>query len=395
MASLSRQCNPRANVFLMVNLGCEMLYVIDQRLKAQQICDEKSTQVIHDVTVVLLEPKFIDSLIVGSTHKNSQLLTVDHCKFMLNDIATSSIMRLDKSSMDKLWNLMTMIYKWQLFNSKHPQHLLDITFRHLDAISQLRPDAKRTMLVDFTKNVLLDFWNDLTEDTQWGVYHTNKAWLQCFNTKISLLIRLGFQTLDGHFVRALEASYYKEFVDTIGENVYAKSVEVAEHQQRHDSAGATRQRVGQLAELLNFSQTDSEELQPIDANSFQKQFEQNLQQCNILFFDLDVNETSTTNTTNTTTTTSENKHAQKGENETDNSEEGKGNGDGNGDGAKANPVGSAQILPDSSSTTLATKRRAQGEFVQLPAVYSRNADGGRAGALSLNRDLLDLYSKIL
>uniref|UniRef100_A0A0K8U7X1 Protein OSCP1 n=1 Tax=Bactrocera latifrons TaxID=174628 RepID=A0A0K8U7X1_BACLA len=383
MASLSQQCNPRANVFLMVNLGCEMLYVIDQRLKAQQICEEKSTQVIHDVTVVLLEPKFLDSLIVGSTHHNSQLLTVDHCKYMLNDIATSSIMRLDKSSMDKLWNLMTMIYKWQLFNSKHPQNLLDITFRHLDAICRLRPDAQRTMLVDFTKNVLLDFWNVLSDDGQWGVYQTNKAWLQCFNTKISLLIRLGFQNLDGTFVRAMEASYYKEFVDSIGENVYVKSVEIAEAQRQENCSSTratTKQHADPLAELFNLPQSDSEDLQPIDANNFQKQFEQNLQQCNILFFDLDVNEATTT-ISKGGDDTKEELYAIEKDLETENDFVG--------------AFGNSEILPDSSTILSTTKRRAQGEFVQLPATYNRNADAGRAGALGLNRDLLDLYSQIL
>lgn len=32
------------NAFLVINLGCEMLYVIDQRLKAQCITVEKSGQ---------------------------------------------------------------------------------------------------------------------------------------------------------------------------------------------------------------------------------------------------------------------------------------------------------------------------------------------------------------
>lgn len=34
----------RTNVFLIINLGCEMLYVIDQRLKAQNIILTKSAQ---------------------------------------------------------------------------------------------------------------------------------------------------------------------------------------------------------------------------------------------------------------------------------------------------------------------------------------------------------------
>lgn len=34
----------QTNVFLIINLGCEMLYVIDQRLKAQCITLDKSAQ---------------------------------------------------------------------------------------------------------------------------------------------------------------------------------------------------------------------------------------------------------------------------------------------------------------------------------------------------------------
>lgn len=33
-----------SNIFLILNLGCEMLYVIDQRLQAQSVGLEKSTQ---------------------------------------------------------------------------------------------------------------------------------------------------------------------------------------------------------------------------------------------------------------------------------------------------------------------------------------------------------------
>lgn len=31
-----------SNIFLLVNLGCEMLYIIDQRLIAQEIAKDKS-----------------------------------------------------------------------------------------------------------------------------------------------------------------------------------------------------------------------------------------------------------------------------------------------------------------------------------------------------------------
>ncbi|XP_016958689.1 protein OSCP1 [Drosophila biarmipes] len=269
--------NPRANVFILVNLGCEMLYVIDQRLKAQQIAQDKSVQVIHDVTTVLLEPKFIDSLLNGSKSNSAQLLTAEHCKFMLNDIATCSLMRLDEQSMSKLWNLMTMVYKWQLFVSRHQHHLLEITFRHLDAVYRLYPDAKRHMLIDFTKNTLLDFWNACGEEAQLSIYQTNRAWLQCFNTKISLLIRMGFQAMDGTFFKEVDQEYFTEYVQSAGDNIYAKSAEQRERPQREPNS------MDQLAAQLNIGPPQGEDLQPINARQFQQQFEQTFN--NVLFDD--------------------------------------------------------------------------------------------------------------
>ncbi|KAM8711214.1 hypothetical protein ACLKA7_000364 [Drosophila subpalustris] len=280
--STQRASNPRANVFLLVNLGCEALFVIDQRLKAQEIALDKSVQVIHDVTSVLLEPKFMESLINGSVHSNAQLLTAEHCKFMLNDIATCSLMRLDETSMDKLWNLMTMVYKWQLFVSRHQHNLLDITFRHLDAVNKMYPDAKRHMLIDFSKNTLLDFWNSCGEEQQLSIYRTNKAWLECFNTKISLLIRLGFQAMDGSFINALDQSHYLDYVKCIGDNIYTKSSE----QQKERERDREPNRIDQLAAQLNINQ--GEDLQPIDAVQFQKQFEQTFS--HTLFPELDNNQ---------------------------------------------------------------------------------------------------------
>ncbi|KAH8336671.1 hypothetical protein KR059_000780 [Drosophila kikkawai] len=252
-----------------------MLYVIDQRLKAQQIAQDKSIQVIHDVTTVLLEPKFIDSLLNGSKHNNAQLLTSEHCKFMLNDIATCSLMRLDEQSMAKLWNLMTVVYKWQLFVSRHQHHLLEITFRHLDAVNRLYPDARRHMLIDFTKNTLLDFWNACGEEAQLSIYQTNRAWLQCFNTKISLLIRLGFQAMDGSFIKEVDQEYFPDFVQTAGDNIYVKSAEQQQQRDRERQREREPNSMDQLAAQLNInSSSGGEDLQPINARQFQQQFEQ-------------------------------------------------------------------------------------------------------------------------
>ncbi|XP_013112267.2 protein OSCP1 [Stomoxys calcitrans] len=376
-SDLPPQFSAKANVFIIVNLGCEMLYVIDQRLKAQKIAADKSKQVLHDVTSVLLEPKFIESLIVGSSSEGGQLLAEEHCKFMLKDIATCSLMRLDEVSMDKLWNLMTMIYKWQLFHTKYQYQLMDITFRHLASIAQLYPEEKYALLIDYTKNTLLDFWNSCTDDEQNRIYATNIWWLDGFSIKISLLIRLGFQAMDGTFFAQVDETYFNDFRDCIGENIYTKSAEIAQTRRQELAAttGVSNSAncVNQLADMLNYSPataaataavagTDAEDFKPLNFQDFQKQFEKNLQQCNILFEDLDVN--------------------------------------------VVHKSGAAN-----SSTSLESD--AAGGFVHLNATYNRQSLEGMAAAATpdtqlaannssdnqptsnvINRQLLDLYSKL-
>lgn len=300
---------------------------------------------------MLLDPKFLESLINGSMHSKAQLLTVEHCKFMLNDIATCSLMRLDETSMEKLWNLMTMVYKWQLFVSRHQHNLLDITFRHLDAINKIYPDARRHMLIDFAKNMLLDFWNACGEEQQLSIYRTNKAWLQCFNTKISLLIRLGFQAMDGSFINALELPHYLDFAKCIGNNIYMQSGEFTEQQQQQREPN----RMDQLAAQLNINQTTQhpagEDLQPIDAGNFQKQLEQTFS--HTLFADFADN-----------------------------------NVEGNAARTATLPMSQSQRSPNASGC----------EFVQLLAANTDSAVGGGGssggGGAVLNRQLLDLYSKM-
>lgn len=282
-------------------------------------------------------------------------------------------MRLDDVSMDKLWNLMTMIYKWQLFQSKQQYHLMDITFRHLQAISCFYPDEKRSLLIDFTKNTLLDFWNSCSDAEQNSIYKTNKAWLELFNTKISLLIRLGFQALDGTFIEDVDAIYYPDFKDCIGDNIYVKSAEIAElkRQQLNDKTLASSTKcVDQLAEMLNFPATSSlqesnsmhDDFKPINVNDFQKKFEQNLQQCNILFEDLDVNGRNYNTACSSVDQAAGFVHL--------------------------NPV--LNRKPDvltSASATISTN------FAQANAQLSADRAQG-SNNMVLNKDLMDLYSKI-
>ena len=117
------------NSFLIINLGSEMIYVIHQRLKAQLIDEDKSAQgknvrnhllvrhfvnypsirilVIRDITTSLLEESFLKYL---TTTFHVDLMTKSQARILLSDIACCSLMRLDKTSLEKLLDLMVVSY---------------------------------------------------------------------------------------------------------------------------------------------------------------------------------------------------------------------------------------------------------------------------------------------
>ena len=51
--------------------------------------------------------------------------------FIVEKLAHSSIMRLNKSSMEKLYDLMTMGFKYQMISSQSPQQFFQVTLNHL------------------------------------------------------------------------------------------------------------------------------------------------------------------------------------------------------------------------------------------------------------------------
>ena len=84
--------------FLIINLGGEMLYILEQRLQAQSIPQEKSIKVLQDVTKAMFGEKFVQELF-----KPQQLYSNPSTREIFDKLAHSSIMRLSESSMNKVY----------------------------------------------------------------------------------------------------------------------------------------------------------------------------------------------------------------------------------------------------------------------------------------------------
>lgn len=171
---------------------------------------------------MLLDPKFLHYI---STAYQQSMLTVQQTRILLTDIACCSLMRLDVNSMDKLWDLMVMIFKWQMFlTNKSAQMLLDLSFRHLDGIGRLIPEMRKQILIDNVKKSLIELWDPLCEDEQIIVHRKVYKWLKPYNTKISILIRMGLQRSNGEFeIEPKNNLFYNYYIENIGENIYSKT----------------------------------------------------------------------------------------------------------------------------------------------------------------------------
>ena len=94
----------RAMPLLIINMGGEMVYILEQRLQAQSIPDEKSKKVLNDVVRTMFHDTFVTELF-----KPHELYTNSQTRQIFDRLAHSSIMRLNESSMEKLYDLMTMV----------------------------------------------------------------------------------------------------------------------------------------------------------------------------------------------------------------------------------------------------------------------------------------------
>ncbi|KAJ0174739.1 hypothetical protein K1T71_009847 [Dendrolimus kikuchii] len=201
-----------ATPFIVVNLGCEMVFVIDQRLKAQNIGLDKSERVLTDIITVLLHPKLLDELFIPQPVAPHAVI-----KQLLQAISTTSIMKLDDYSMTKLWDLMTMIFKWQITVATN-QNIFDISRRHLKSIATLMPQYFPKCVIEHAMRRFEKINEHFTDEDYKCLSNTLMLWFSKYQTKISVLLRLGLQKKDGTF--SAPVSINPKILQNLGENIY-------------------------------------------------------------------------------------------------------------------------------------------------------------------------------
>ncbi|KAK9526576.1 hypothetical protein VZT92_015266 [Zoarces viviparus] len=193
-----------------INLGGEMLYILDQRLQALNTSEDNSEKgvwsendrrrVMNDIVGAMFSKDFMDELL-----KPQQLYSHRTLKTVLTRLAHASIMRLNQASMDKLYELMVMAFKYQVFLCPRPKDLLLITYNHIDTIRGfVRHTPVVVNQVDETHRKIIEVYSSLPEGEFQLLRQTLLIFFQDMHVRVSLFLKNKVQNPNGRF--ALSAS---------------------------------------------------------------------------------------------------------------------------------------------------------------------------------------------
>ncbi|XP_006886515.1 PREDICTED: protein OSCP1 isoform X1 [Elephantulus edwardii] len=191
---------------LFLNLGGEMLYILDQRLRAQNIPADKARKdewtevdrkrVLNDIISTMFNRKFMEELF-----KPQELYSKKALRTVYDRLAHASIMRLNQASMDKLYDLMTMAFKYQVLLCPRPKDVLLVTFNHLDAIKEFIQDSPTILnQVDETFRLLIDVYGSLSAGEFQLIRQTLLTFFQDLHIRVSIFLKDKVQNSNGRFV---------------------------------------------------------------------------------------------------------------------------------------------------------------------------------------------------
>lgn len=174
---------------------------------------------MDDVTAALLNPKLLSPIF-----EESPMIGVPQLRATLESVTLSSIMKLDKSSMDKLFDLMIMMVKYQLKAATGPREVILIILNHIDAMRDMVSDVNVQKCVSMVHQMIVNvstaqynqfsniqfnkdfcplsktqFYGCLTFDEVWNARQSCLKELEPYNVRVSILLRRGLQNDDASF----------------------------------------------------------------------------------------------------------------------------------------------------------------------------------------------------
>ncbi|CAG9465403.1 unnamed protein product [Pedinophyceae sp. YPF-701] len=178
---------------IIVCLGGEMVYILDQRLRAQGIPDKKAAAVIDDLLRAMFRVELVDEVF-----KPQEIYSMHSAKVVFQKIAHSSIMRLNDDSMEKLYDLMLMGLKYNLLCTDPHTGLVDATRTHLATLADMgTSNASRSLVGQFMER--MSIYDSMSRGSTTLLRQSVMRFLQDKRVKVSLFLQEGIQSGDSKF----------------------------------------------------------------------------------------------------------------------------------------------------------------------------------------------------
>ena len=179
---------------IIYNLGGEMVYILCSRLKAQNIPNDKSVRVINDVVTNLFSNKFENEIL-----KHTKCQKHSNVRRVFENLAHSSIMRLNSTSMSKLFELMLMSLKLEIVRTRYPEEIYQVTLNHLTSIKEILIKMDKELnksLIERLEDIIsrfVDIYIKLNSYDYYILKSTILRFLQGKNVKVSIFIQDNYQ----------------------------------------------------------------------------------------------------------------------------------------------------------------------------------------------------------
>jgi hypothetical protein len=133
----------------------------------------------------MLARSFVEELF-----RPQEMYTSSSTRQIFNKLAHSSIMRINESSMDKLYDLMTMGVKYQWIRCNVPQQMLQSTYNHLTALRKICEGSEVLALVDSCSKLVMDTYCNLSVGNWYMLHQQMAKFFQGRKVKVSLFLQV-------------------------------------------------------------------------------------------------------------------------------------------------------------------------------------------------------------
>lgn len=164
---------------------------------------------MQDIISNMFNEKFLEELF-----RPQEICHRSAFRILFERLAHASIMRLNESSMDKLFDLMAMAVKYQALLVSNPREILLVTLNHLDSILEFVKESDSCVdLIEKCYKRIIKTYSDLNEFELQEIRHSILNCLQDLRIKVSVFLKEKLQNWNGTFVLPNEGHVaYQNFI---------------------------------------------------------------------------------------------------------------------------------------------------------------------------------------